>query len=263
VWYAIWEIDKNGVAGHCVPMRALLAALGALRRRPTHVVPLGCSCRVTHQARTYFGSVESYPFDWWISPLDGIARYLEDPDPALIFADGCLHEVRGTHGEVASIYSPDFGFQLLHEFPRRVEQAGPPEVTAVVPDWRRQVDAAAARHVRRLARLQALDRRGRRILFVRDHLSPDPDDARDPRPAVEHLWTVLQRRFPLADVALLLVNLRLPEPLSPPILAVDFVDPAGTGPDAWKGDPARWSAAFASAGFARRRRGVAPAPAWR
>lgn len=211
--------------------------------------------------RTFFGSTESFPFDWWISPLDGIARYLEDPDPALIYVEGRLQEMRGTHGEVASIYNPDFGFQLVHEFPRRAEIVGGAPVDAVAPGWQRHVAAAAARHVRRLARLDALDRRGRRILFVRNRLSPDPADARDPRPAVDRLWAALRRRFRAADVELLLLNLHLPEAPARPILAADFVDPEGDGPEAWRGEPARWSAAFASLGFApRARRGPTPVP---
>jgi hypothetical protein len=229
------------------PLRDLTARL---RGRSTHVVSLGLDCRVAHQARDFFGTTASQPFDWWISPLHGVASYLERPDPALIYGDGRLVELRGPGGELHAIASHAFGFRLFHEFPReRQVMADGTEVSVVAPGWQQHVPAAAARHAERLARLRALDHPRSRIVFLRDRLGPDPDDRSDPRPAVDRLWRALRTRYRAADVTLVLLNLRIRETPSSRVVAVDFHDPPGEGPEAWKGDAARWSSAFASLGF--------------
>ena len=114
----------------------------------THVVPLGLSCRVTRQVRVCFGSWKVYPFDWWLTPLDGLTRYLAEPDVGRLYDPGSLAEVI-TRGEVSSICSTVFGFRLFHDFPRR---PGANKLAAVVPGWRDHVAAAAARHEERLRR---------------------------------------------------------------------------------------------------------------
>lgn len=136
----------------------------------THVVPLGLSCRVTHQLRRFFAIGVAYPFDWWIATLPGITQYLANPDPERVY--GHLEEMQ-VEGRVAAIRSSEFGFQLFHEFPRtRVAMDGR-EVSVVVPVWRDHVQAARNKHVARLQRLLALDQRGNRILFVRHKYDAD------------------------------------------------------------------------------------------
>lgn len=228
------------------PWRHLSARI---RGRSAHVVPLGVGCRVTHQARAFFGGATSHPFDWWIAPLDGIARYLEHPDPALVYGDGRLTELRGAHGEVRAIVSAGFGFQLFHEFPRVPQAIAGGEIAAVADGWQQHVAAAAARHAEQLARLLALDHPRSRIVFLRDRLGPDPADASDPRPAVDRLWRVLCDRFRAAEISLVLLNLGLRDTPSRRVVAIDFEDPPGEGADAWKGETVRWAAAFASLGF--------------
>jgi hypothetical protein len=220
-------------------------------RRFTQVVPLGVSCRVTYQVRTFFGSTEAYPFDWWISPAEGLARYLERPDPDLIYKNGGLEEMRGAQGEVAAIRSTEFGFQLFHEFPRHRERlpGREEEVSVVSPGWQGYVAASAARHAGRLARLRSLDRVGNRILFVRHRLDIPYDNPADPGPAVERLWRALCGQYREARIALLLVNFRIPETPSRRVLAIDFDDPQGPLPEAWRGETERWAAAFSSLGL--------------
>ncbi len=217
------------------------------RRRGTfsHVVPLGLSCRVTYQVRLYFGSATAYPFDWWLSPLDGLTRYLADPHPDRIYAPEALAE-KVVDGWVKTIVAPEFGFELFHEFPRRKEA---PPMRVVAPDWREHIAVARSRHVHLLERLLSLDRRGNRILFVRHRSGVESVDP-DARQAVERLWQTLLTLWPSADIHLLLVNLPPFELPDERILRVDFDDPPGPPPEAWRGDPERWSASFASAGIA-------------
>ena len=210
----------------------------------THVVPLGLSCRVTYQVRAYFRSGERYPFDWWTTPLEGIARYLRDPDPARIFAEGALEE-QLEDGWVRSIVSSEFGFELFHEFTRRKEA---PAMRVVSPDWRGQVPSVRARHVARLERLLGLNRTGNRILFVRHRVDAADEGARAPD-NVAGLWQALLGLWPAAEIELLLVNVPPFDPPSRRVRRLAFDDPPGPPPESWRGDDWRWAAGLASAGL--------------
>ncbi len=219
--------------------------------RPTHVVPLGLSCRVAYQVRTYFGSTTAYPFDWWLTPIDGLTSYLSNPDPERVYGREELAELV-VDGQVASVVAPRFGFQLYHEFPR--QDVGLP-TPVVAPNWREHVAQARARHMQRLERLLALDRRGHRVLFVRDRLDVDGGGTQAPSASVASLWRTLSRRWSRAKIALLLVNVpETPALVLPRRCAVrraDFEDRPGTPPEAWRGDSTRWAGAFAAAGYPR------------
>ncbi len=212
--------------------------------RPTHVVPLGVSCRVSYQVRANFGSTTAYPFDWWGTPIDGLTRYLSDPDPDRVYGAGALDELV-VDGQVTSLIAPEFGFLLYHEFPRR--DVGLP-MRVVAPDWRAHVAELRARHARRLDRLLALDRRGNRILFVRDRLDIDAGSgAEGAAESVAKLWGALSNRWSRAEIELLVVNVpcdrRIPQR---GVWWVDFEDVPEDGPEAWRGDSTRWAQAFAS-----------------
>jgi hypothetical protein len=211
----------------------------------SHVVPLGRSCRVTYQARSYFRTRESHPFDWWTTSVEGIARYLTVLDPDRIYRDDALFELV-EDGWISSIASREFGFQLFHDFPRQ-KQA--PPVRVVAPGWREGIAAAREAHLHKLERLAALDRPGNRILFVRDRLAPS-EDPRSTQNAVDALWRALRGRWSAAEITLLLVNLPPFTPSCPRILHARFADPPGPPPESWRGEDTRWATAFAALGFA-------------
>jgi hypothetical protein len=218
----------------------------------THVVSLGLSCRVTYQMRLHFRSAASFPFDWWISPIRGLANYLEDPDPDRIFAPGQLRE-RIDDGFPSTIVSREFGFQLFHEFPRH--KAAPP-AAVVSPGWQAHVGEVRERHERRMARLMQTDQPGSRVLFVRHQLGPEiAADAAFA--AVDELWRALVTRFKHAQVHLLLVNLPPVDAPSPRVTQLQFEDPAGPPPESWRGDAARWRAALEGAGIGPAHKGKA------
>lgn len=218
----------------------------------TQVVPLGYSCRVTYQMRTRFRSATPFPFDWWITPLDGLARYLADPDPNRIFAPGALEE-RIEDDWPSAIASREFGFQLFHDFPRHKES---PPVAVVSPGWQAHVAAVRDRHQRRMARLLATDEPGNRVLFVRHQLGTETA-ADAAGAAVDALWRSLGARWQRAQIYLLLVNLPPVDPPSSNVLQVRFEDAPGPPPEAWRGDAARWTAALDSAGIVPAREGEA------
>jgi hypothetical protein len=211
--------------------------------RPTHVVPLGLSCRVSHQVRTYFRSKTAYPFDWWLTPIDGLISYLSDPNPDRVYGTGALDELV-VDGHVTTVVAPEFGFQLYHEFPRH--DVGLP-TRVVAPRWRDHVQGQRAIHTRRLDRLLALDRKGRRILFVRDRLDVDGKGADRAAESVAKLRSVLANHWGRAEVELLLVNVpcidRTPQP---GVRWADFEDVREDTPDGWQGNSAGWARAFAS-----------------
>jgi len=212
--------------------------------RPTHVVPLGVSCRVSYQVRAYFGSTTAYPFDSWGTPIDGLTSYLSDPDPDRVYGAGALDELV-VDGHVTSVRAPEFGFLLFHEFPR--QDVGLSR-RVVAPGWRDHVPELRARHARRLDRLLALDRRGHRILFVRDRLNIDRGSGTEvAAESVSNLWRALSGRWSRAKIELLLVNVpcdsRTPQRR---VQWVDFEDIPGDPAEAWKGDSTRWAQAFAS-----------------
>ena len=227
-------------------MHRVLRSVGRLlpsmsRSRPTHVVPIGLSCRVSYQVRQYYGSLIAYPFDWWITPIDGLTNYLSDPDPDRLFGAGALDELV-VDGHVTSVVAPEFGFQLYHEFPRT--DVGLP-TRVVSADWRDHVAKQRTIHAGRLGRLLALNKPGRRILFVRDRLNVDGKGADAAAESVAKLWSTLSDRWGRAEIELLLVNVpcavRTPEPC---VRWADFEDVREDTPDGWHGNSAGWARAL-------------------
>lgn len=213
--------------------------------RYTHVVPIGANCRVSYQLRRHLGTDAAWPFDWWIAPIQATTRYLAELDPAKLYDPDALEEMTVDGGCVA-VRSRRYGIRLLHEFPRVAAQG---VRTVVAPGWRDHIAAARARHEHLLARLRALDAPGRRILFVRYKLGIDEGDL-DPGRCVDDLRTALAQHFRRASFELLLVN--VPGATADErngIHAIEFDDPPGTGPEAWRGDDAAWSAALARSGL--------------
>jgi len=203
---------------------------------------------VTYQARIFFGSEVAYPFDWTLTPLDGLARYLAVLDPDRIYSESALEEVV-VDGRVIALPSREFGLQSYHEFPRHRDG----DVSVVSPGWQEHIADAKERHARRLMRLKKLDVAGHRILFIRHKLDFDLG-RRDARQPVEALWDGLRRQWNRADIRLLLINLPAIDPPSRRVLQLRFEDPPAPEPEAWRGDSRRWASALASLGLALRGR---------
>lgn len=213
----------------------------------SHVVPLGLSCRVTHQVRRFTGIGIAYPFDWWLSPLAGLAGYLADPDPRRIYAPDRLLEVR-EEGRLKAIRSIEFGVELFHEFPRIRIPVDGVEVSVVAPDWATHIGAARDKHAQRLGRLLATDQPGNRILFVRHRYDAE---LADPAPAavVRALDAALQSLWRKAKVELLLVNVPCDGRLPAGVRRVAIEDVPGPPGDEWQGDSTHWRAAFEAQGI--------------
>ena len=213
----------------------------------THVVPVGASCRVSWQLRRHLGSNPAYPFDWWITPILGLTRYLADPDPARLYDPEDLEEMI-VRERFPTVRSSTYAARLFHEFPRATRADG---TTDVAPGWRAHISAARARHEHLLRRLRALDVPGNRILFVRHRLGIDEGDL-DANACTAALRAALSRQFGAASFAVLLINAPGATAGGDGVFALEFDDPPGPEPQSWRGDDGVWSAAFTAFGLTTR-----------
>lgn len=184
----------------------------------SHIVVLGKRCATTHNVRRFFNFGEGYPFDWWITPFDGLLQVLKRPDvdwlydPALIRLTVERRSVRHTPTRIF----------FHHEFPREPEASpqagrGPP----VRADFLEHLEAPRARAAALLKKLLSLDTPGARILFVRENGDQ------------EVLEAALAERFSKADWTLKVV---------PMVISPGFIPPCPK--ERWKGDPAAWDRAL-------------------
>ncbi len=110
----------------------------------SHVASLGRRCRTTHRLRRFFGFDTAFPFDWWITPLDGAVRFLRDWDLERLYDPARLRDVR-RWGRSRYVEHADYRIRLQHEFP--MDEAR----QRVLPGWR------AHAHHRRHAAVVALE----------------------------------------------------------------------------------------------------------
>ena len=91
------------------------------------IVSLGNHCRVAYNLRRTFGIARAYPFDWWITPVQALIAFLEDPSLDKLYDPGQLAPVMREE-KIFAIDNIHYGIQLQHEFPRWKNGS-------VVADW--------------------------------------------------------------------------------------------------------------------------------
>lgn len=124
----------------------------------SQAISIGPRCMTAYQVRRYFGHGETWPFDWWITPLDGLLAILERFDPEWIFDADNLEVVDGGY---CVMHTPT-GVRLNHEFPR-VGQDGP-----IVKHWREHIATRLHRAEYIFDKFRRLDDPNETILFVRE-----------------------------------------------------------------------------------------------
>lgn len=175
----------------------------------THVVGLGSSCCVAYNLRRYFNFGGAFPFDWWVSNGDGLARFLAAPDAEKLYEPSNLELTPNA----ASVRNKDFGFLFHHEFNRHWKVPGSP----VQEDWQESTELPKQRTLALWEKLVRLDDEKNRICFFRNEkLSPELVDA-------------LERLFPRAEWTI-----------------VELKSSAEAAN--WKGDPNVWDKELASTG---------------
>lgn len=174
----------------------------------THIVGLGGRCAVAYNLRRFFDFDTAYPFDWWITPVPAVLKYLRRPDPDYLYDPRLLRLMpRGK-----AVRHRELRIQLSHEFPR--DTSKPPGDRPVLRGWQSHIAEPKARTAALTERLLALNAPANRIAFIRDR-----------RELTEPLTNILQTLFPRAEWTL--VNL----------------PPAARAQDErfdWRGDPELW-----------------------
>lgn len=158
------------------------------------MVSLGGRCEVAYQLRRIGATDRAYPFDWWITPLAAVPRFLESGCVAA-FAAEQLHKVPD-YGGRAGLYSHYAGTVHLHEFDH-----GEDGLALPTPDIATRLQEKYAALHRRLLEDVATGR----TLFVRQHLEgSDPTSAAELEPQIDALDQALSGLTD--DYLLLLVN---------------------------------------------------------
>jgi hypothetical protein len=199
----------------------------------THIVSLGHRCRTTQRLREHYGFKTAFPFDWWITPLQSAVRVLRDWDLERLYDPARLSEVR-RWGRTLYVEHADYRIRLQHEFPmddaRRHVLAG----------WREHLEAAKTRTGHLMAKFDALDRKDRRVLFVRELKAGEERRSR----LLSELREAVLAHAPRAESRFLLI--------SPSGAAAEGwiplqIDDPTVEP--WTGAPQIWDAALDGLGF--------------
>ena len=127
----------------------------------TQIVSLGPGCALAYNLRRFFNLRSAFPFDWWITPIDGLVKVLRDNvNPQLIY-DVAQLELTDNAG---SVRHKTYDILLHHEFPRDREMQGDP----VHAEFLQHIDEPRRRTGYLADKLLALDDRSEVILFVRE-----------------------------------------------------------------------------------------------
>ena len=159
----------------------------------TDVVSLGYRCRTTHQLRRHFGATAAYPFDWWISSMQGLTRLVTDWDVDRLFHPDDLAEFR-SDGRIFFVRQPRYGLKLFHDFPM--------QAAVMQEDWRDHIGNAKSRTLHLMEKFDSLNREGRRILFVREVGGAD----KHPEMWARSLKRAIRERLPNAKSSFVLIS---------------------------------------------------------
>jgi hypothetical protein len=182
----------------------------ANNNRVTHIVSLGKNCMVAYQIRRFFGVEKSYPLDWWITPFDGLIKFLEFSDVNNLFdADQIAISENGQ-----TIMNPQYGICYHHDFKRE----GPDN--RISKNFIDQVGEVKEKYHHVINNLNLLDTNSNSVVFIRS-INYNDD--------LKKLTSVLGLKFRNADFSVLSINPKI----------------QGVGSN-WQGDNKEWDEFFIS-----------------
>jgi hypothetical protein len=184
----------------------------------SHVVSLGPNCMVAYQLRRYLSIEKSFPFDWWITPFDGLVKVLQKIDVIDLFNVEKVVVVKS--GD--SVSNPDYNILYHHDF-LRVGASGNLHTGAngkIYDDILTQIPEVVSKYNHVFSNLLSLNSRGNSILFVRSHINPDQKSI---------LVELLSNVFEFCDFS---------------ILSVEYKNN-----DFWHGDDFEWTKIFDNFGL--------------
>ncbi len=197
-----------------------------------HIISLGGACETAYNLRRHFGFATSYPFDWWISSVGGVAALLRDGDVDAFYRIEDLER----SGSGGSVRNTRYDIHLHHEFPRDWKTPGQP----VRDDWPTRIDEPRRRTAYLAERLFGLAATARTLLFVRRLGLQDRSEV------VTELLDALQARFPDSRIGVVAVDQGTKPPaLNDVMTRISVPRPPGVG---WRGDASAWDAALAGLG---------------
>lgn len=198
-----------------------------------HIISLGAACETAYNLRRHYSFGTAYPFDWWISPTSGAARFIRDGDAAALYRTGDLTPTANGR----SIVNVRYGIRLHHEFPHDRQVEGRP----ISANWAAHIASPQARTAHLARRFFSLASTGRNLMFVRSFGPRDTNVA-----MLQDLLEALDARFSPARIGVVLVNYAGTVPEAWPVTRAAVPRVAGTG---WRGDAAAWDTALGSLGL--------------
>jgi hypothetical protein len=208
------------------------------RIRVDYVVSLGGVCRVTYNLRRFFNFGTAFPFDWWVTDLQGVINAIEsDKDP---YAH--LIENRQNREDILQIMSGDGTIGFHHEFPRDWSTPGSP----VRSDWRLHIEAARARFMYLRQRLLNANTSSHRILFVR-HLGNLRDSRSSAHETIDDLMDAIDNTFNKSQNIFLLIN--APDPIRRSQYYTLRFHEREVGVGKWEGDFVQWESELSKLDF--------------
>ncbi len=206
----------------------------------THIVSLGYRCRSTRRLRDYFGLTTAFPFDWWISPIEGLTGFLRRWDLDHLYDPRCL-SIRQRGSSMPYIQHAEYKIGMVHEFPTDRSKLSGKGYLAYIAD-------ARDRTAHLMAKFDKLNRPDRSLLFVRQLA---PVEEKRSRAWAELRQAALDRVAAATCTFLLISRSGVTAPGWVPLAVDDPID------EPWSGDPVKWDPAFASLDFRLERR-----PGW-
>ncbi|RAS23412.1 DUF1796 family putative cysteine peptidase [Paraburkholderia bryophila] len=160
------------------------------------VVSLGSNCELTANLRRYFKADRTYPFDWWITPLDSITQLLETEFDGLFNPENLQVSTDGQ-----TVICRKFNLLHHHDFSRDEQGKVIPALAEQLPGLREKFLSLKNRFMSDCATGRVLFVRNRSV-FDSNLVAQEPDSDESFR----SLFKLLCKLFPQADITLLVTN---------------------------------------------------------
>lgn len=218
------RIPHRGRA-NAISNNRMLSSTTSRSGTPKHfhkVLSLGMACDTAFQIRRNFAQTEAYPFDWWITPYDGLRELIAGDFAGLLSEENL--ERSGQY-----VVDHRFGLAMMHDF-ENLER------------FRDTLDAVRAKYRRRISRWLALFTNPVSVLFVRGQQYADDSVIGESK--ARALLALLRDKYPKAQVHLLVQNppeAGIPELMEDNLWILQLKTP---DPWEWYGDNTAWREMF-------------------
>lgn len=187
------------------------------------IISLGRACDIAHQIRRHFGQTEAYPFDWLITPFQGLIKTIDSDFGGFLSIDQLI--IKDNY-----VYGRDSDIIYYHDF----EGVDASNLEKLLPEVREK-------YARRVDRWQKAISTGEPILFIRGYQNMsygiiDESDAKS-------VYQSLLKTYPGVNAHILAQNTpeaKIEALRGEKIQIVNIAMP----PSGWSGDDVAWSEVF-------------------